>query len=65
MPCYVTGSAAGDLALSLEEAHRTATTTTEMLCWMCARFYDYEHTWPENIRKWWKKHMEIDRKRGD
>lgn len=38
---------------------------TQMLCALC-RIYDHEEeSWPEDLRKWWSKHQELDRRREE
>lgn len=64
MPCYVTGSAAGDSALYLKEAQEEATKTTEMLC-ETLQILESKNpkllkTLSPQIKKWWKNHKKID-----
>lgn len=64
MPCYMTGTREGDLALRVEELHEEATKTTRLLC-KTLRSLDKRTvgSLPKDVQEWWEKHQEIDRKR--
>ena len=62
MPCYVTGSEAGDLAMAEAEAHGEATKLARLLCSLC-RVLDSVHAqnlMPREVRRWWEQHCEQD-----
>lgn len=73
MPCTQTGSIAGDMALSLQEARKAATAATGAACEALKALEKYMHqnsAWEEEesvvkflskeTRAWWKRHQEID-----
>ena len=64
MPCYYTGTAAGDARLEASEANQALTKTTAHLCSLCRHIED---TYEDDIigdvpglKKWWKEHKAID-----
>jgi hypothetical protein len=67
MPCYYTGSAEGDARLAAEEAQTALTNVTQMLCALMT-LIETHHDYlmpdvPSNVRIWWDRHKEIDKKR--
>lgn len=65
MPCYATGSRQGDLELSLNDAQKIATKATQRLCATLEVFEQYEefNLLPADVKRWWRKHKEVDARR--
>jgi hypothetical protein len=63
MPCYYTGSEAGDNALDAQEARKSLTEVTELLCMACKRLDNYNIKLPHSLAKWWLNHQQIDSQR--
>lgn len=67
MPCYYTGTKAGDAELDAQEARKALTNVTSMLCNLCAMIEatgcDDETGMPAGTQKWWKEHKKVDSKR--
>lgn len=64
MPCYVTGSAAGDAQLQAEEAREEATLVTRLLCVAVQAMREQNAEIPLEIQEWAAKHDAIDRRQG-
>ena len=65
MPCYLTGSREGDLALDAAETSKEVTKLTRMLCRVCKQAEGLKtfNRLPEEVQKWWKKHKKVDEQR--
>lgn len=65
MPCYITGTESGDAKLSRDEARKTATKNTALLCLLCeaVEYHDVEDVMPVKVKKWWNRHKAVDVKR--
>jgi len=66
MPCYITGSEAGDRELEYKELKKEATKVTRLLCEACELLEHYSnrnHWGNEPLQKWYVKHLKIDDKR--
>jgi hypothetical protein len=63
MPCYATGSAAGDAALSEREAREEATRLARLLCLACESSERRNHPLPALVAQWWREHKKIDAER--
>jgi 2-oxo-4-hydroxy-4-carboxy--5-ureidoimidazoline (OHCU) decarboxylase len=67
MPCFITGSAAGDAQLAADEARAEATKVTRMLCAAMKELEHYEmlHLVREvpDLNAWWVEHKRIDAER--
>lgn len=65
MPCYQTGSLAGDQALEAEEARKHVTKLAEMLCEACAILQTHKLMFAisPKTRRWWKQHKKTDQAR--
>lgn len=61
MPCYITGSAEGDLRLHYNELHDSATQTNDMLCRLCHECETQNVNLPKDIKEWYKKHKKQDK----
>ena len=48
MPCYVTGSAIGDMELSLKEAREEAQRVTRLLCMLCEMLETHRRVMPKD-----------------
>lgn len=68
MPCYYTGSEAGDARLAASEARQALTAVTATLCATC-EYLEKNHPAafreiPE-LRAFWIRHQEVDRERKE
>jgi hypothetical protein len=66
MPCYVTGSAAGDAQLYAEEARQEAQEATRAACDMARVIRSSSLAWAQlslNTQNWIRAHEELDKKR--
>jgi len=66
MPCYYTGSAAGDEALAaheaLEEVQKERLKLTRLLCTLCKQLEADNIDLDPEVEKWWQKHKKQDAK---
>ncbi len=62
MPCYVTGTAAGDAQLHAEEARERATEVTRLLCVAVAAMREQNALIPAEVEAWAMRHDAIDRR---
>jgi hypothetical protein len=62
MPCYYTGSAEGDRALSAQTTADALTEITDLLCKLC-RSIDADKPMPKAVKKWWAAHKKVDEAR--
>lgn len=70
MPCYITGSAAGDAELAAKEAREEAQKVTRLLCNLLERLENGSPTHyftyvPIKVDRWWQAHKEIDKERKE
>lgn len=69
MPCYYTGSAAGDAELEHGETQQALTHVTRMLCDLCEAVEDHDGeqstllSSSPSLSKWWADHKQIDQQR--
>lgn len=65
MPCTITGSEAGDMALHIDELRKSAQKTNAMLCDVLQKWEDAGRPFElsEEQITWWKLHTEIDGQR--
>lgn len=65
MPCYTTGSEAGDARLGEREAHEQVTLLTRHLCTLCRRIdrdgVESVHT--KETYRWWQQHQRVDKRK--
>lgn len=62
MPCYVTGTREGDLALSADEARAEATKLAQLLCKACDAL-EWQLRMPDEVNAWWRAHKAVDANR--
>lgn len=62
MPCYVTGSLAGDRLLEIEETRLELTKLTRIACKLAKELEAHNIKMPKGTQTWWTKHKKIDRK---
>lgn len=64
MPCYVTGSEAGDARLAAQEtadrARKDRLALTRLLCLACQTLEAHKLMIPE-LKDWWKEHKKQDK----
>lgn len=63
MPCYVTGSAAGDAALSAKEAREDLSRVTRVACELAKFASQYKRAFSRETMEWMDKHARLDRQR--
>lgn len=67
MPCYLTGSARGDIELHYSELRREAQGLNQMLCDVCERFEQVDSlaSLPLEVQEWWRHHKRVDEERKE